>query len=119
MLQRRVLQPTREAGSVLIVALLLMVLLSLLGVTLLTLAGTEQSVAYNALWSEGSLMAAEAGVNRGINQISANADASAMRFPDSDSPGASIGIGPAYAYRSGKKAARNQLTSSALSRAVA
>ena len=48
-------------------------------------------------------MAAEGGVNRGVNQISANADASAARFPDSDDPNASIGIGPAYAYRSGKK----------------
>ena len=80
----------------LIVALLLMVLLSLLGVTLLTLSATEHSVAYNGLWSEGAMMAAEAGVNRGVNQISANADASVAVINDT-------GIGPVYNYRSGKK----------------
>ena len=96
MFHRQVLQPKREAGSVLIVALLLMVLLSLLGVTLLTLSATEHSVSYNALWSEGAMMAAEAGVNQGVNNLSANADASVAVINDT-------GIGPVYNYRSGKK----------------
>jgi Tfp pilus assembly protein PilX len=70
MQRRRCSLARREAGSVLIIGLLLMVLLSLLGITLLTVAATEHSVAYNGLWSEGALHAAEAGVNRGLNHTS-------------------------------------------------
>jgi Tfp pilus assembly protein PilX len=96
MRHRRVLQSRREAGSVLVVALLLMVLLSLLGVTLLTVAATEHTVAFNGLWSEGALTAAEGGVNRGLNQLSANAQTSLQAVPNT-------AIGAAYAYRSGHK----------------
>lgn len=98
MRHRRVLHSRREAGSVLVVALLLMVLLSLLGVTLLTVAATEHTVAFNGLWSEGALTAAEGGVNRGLNQLSANAQTSLQAVP-------STAIGAAYAYRSGRKTA--------------
>ena len=100
MRQRRVLHGRRETGSVLIIGLLLMVLLSLLGVTLLTVAATEHSVAFNALWSEGSLAAAEAGVNRGLNQISANAQTSIQAI-------ANTGIANTYNYRSGRKTDAN------------
>ncbi len=86
----------RESGSVLIIALLLMVLLSLLGVTLLTVAATEHGVAYNGHWSEGALHAAEAGVNRGLNQLTANAQTSIQAI-------ASTGIGIVYTYRSGHR----------------
>jgi hypothetical protein len=86
----------REAGSVLIIALLLMVLLSLLGITLLTVAATEHSVAYNGLWSEGALYAADAGVSRGLNQLSANAQAATQAI-------ANTGIGLVYSYRSGRR----------------
>jgi Tfp pilus assembly protein PilX len=73
-----------------------MVLLSLLGVTLLTVAATEHSVAFNALWSEGSLSAAEAGVHRGLNQLSANAQNSMQVI-------ANTAIANTYNYRSGRK----------------
>jgi len=96
MRHRRVLHPRREAGSVLVIALLLMVLLSLLGVTLLTVAATEHTVAFNSLWSEGALTAAEGGVNRGLNQLTANAETSLQAIPNS-------AIGPAYNFRSGHK----------------
>jgi Tfp pilus assembly protein PilX len=96
MRHKRFLHPRREAGSVLVIALLLMVLLSLLGVTLLTVAATEHTVAFNGLWSEGALMAAEAGVNRGLNQLTANAEASLQAVPDT-------GIALAYNFRSGHR----------------
>src|SRR5512144_2034356 len=101
MRQRRVLHPRQEAGSVLVVALLLMVLLSLLGITLLTVAATEHTVAYNSLWSEGSLMAAEAGVNVGLNQLSANVTTSTQAIPLTQIPDAAQGP---YQYRSGTRA---------------
>lgn len=89
----------RETGSILVVALLLMVLLSLLGITLLTVAATEHTVAYNGLWSEGALMAAEGGVNVGINQLSANVDTSVQAIPVTRIPDAQ---GP-YQFRSGTR----------------
>jgi Tfp pilus assembly protein PilX len=95
----RVRNSKRERGSVLVVALLLMVLLSLLGITLLTVAATEHTVAYNGLWSEGALMAAEGGVNVGINQLSANADTSVQAIPATRLPDAQ---GP-FQYRSGTR----------------
>jgi Tfp pilus assembly protein PilX len=93
---RRMLQSRREAGSVLIIALLLMILLSLLGVTLLTVATSEHSIAANSEWSEGALMAAEAGLNRGLNQLSANAQTSLAQINLTD-------IGSGYKYRSGPR----------------
>jgi len=96
MQRRRRTLARRESGSVLIIALLLMVLLSLLGVTLLTVAATEHGVAYNGHWSEGALHAADAGVNRGLNQLSANAQTSIQAI-------ANTGIGLVYNYRSGRR----------------
>jgi hypothetical protein len=93
---RRLLHAGRETGSVLMIALLLMILLSLLGVTLLSVAATEHSVAFNSLWSEGALMAAEAGVNRGLNQLSSNQAQSKAAVPDTP-----IGT---YSFRSGSRA---------------
>jgi Tfp pilus assembly protein PilX len=104
MRHRRALHAKREAGSVLVIALLLMVLLSLLGITLLTVAATEHSVAFNSLWSEGALMATEAGVNRGLNQLTANPDVSITRFPDCDAPCAPTTLAFGYTYRSGGRA---------------
>jgi hypothetical protein len=77
------------------IALLLIVLLSLLGVTMMTVAQTEHSMSSNTLWSEGALMAADAGVNVGINRLSANAQTSVTAV----SP-ATIGT---YTYRSGHR----------------
>jgi Tfp pilus assembly protein PilX len=96
MRHRQTLHPNCEAGSVLVIALLLMVLLSLLGVTLLTVAATEHTVAFNGLWSEGALTAAEAGVNRGLNQLNANAATSIQ-------PIATTSIASPYAFRSGHR----------------
>lgn len=96
MRHRRISDPDREEGSVLVIALLLMVLLSLLGITLLTVAATEHTVAFNGLWSEGALTAAEAGVNRGLNQLNANATTSIQ-------PIATTSIASAYAFRSGHR----------------
>jgi hypothetical protein len=93
---RQTLHPNREAGSVLVIALLLTVLLSLLGLTLLTVAATEHTVAFNGLWSEGALTAAEAGVNRGLNQLNANAAISIQ-------PIATTSIASPYAFRSGHR----------------
>jgi hypothetical protein len=79
-----------------------MVLLSILGITLLTVASTEHSLAYNAVWSEEALMAAEAGVNRGINQLGANAITSIVQIPV---VGVDVSLDAAgkFRYRSGKK----------------
>jgi hypothetical protein len=96
MRQRHVLQAKREAGTILVIALLLMVLLSLLGITLLTVAATEHSVAYNTLVSEGSLMAAEAGVNQGINNLAMDVELSTRVINDT-------AIGPIYSFRSGRR----------------
>jgi Tfp pilus assembly protein PilX len=91
-----------EEGSILVIALLLMVLLSLLGLTLLTVASTEYSIGYNALWSEGALSAADAGVNMGVNQIGANPTTSVLPInlrylPDT--------VNGPYNYRSGPRGA--------------
>jgi Tfp pilus assembly protein PilX len=85
-----------ETGSVLVVALLVMVAISLLGMALLTLSATEHNIAYNAVWSEGSFSAAEAGIHTGINQLSANAATSTPAI-------AATGIGGSYTYRSGRR----------------
>ncbi len=63
----------RETGSVLVFALIVMFLLSFLGLTLLTVAATEHSLALNAVWYDGALAAAEAGLNQGMDQLSPNA----------------------------------------------
>jgi Tfp pilus assembly protein PilX len=63
------------------IALFVMIVLSLLGVALLTLSGTESNIAYNALWSEGAFAAAEAGIQTGLSQLSANAATSVTAIP--------------------------------------
>ena len=89
-----------QRGSVIMIALLVMVVLSLLGVALLTLSGTEHNIAYNALWSEGALAAADAGVQTGLNQLSANSTTSTAAIPVT-----AIGTGTyTYQFRSGHRA---------------
>jgi Tfp pilus assembly protein PilX len=87
-----------EEGSILVIALLLLVLLSLLGLTLLTVASTEYSIAYNTLWSEGALAAADAGANMGVNQLGANPTTSVAAIAATNLPTTP------YNYRSGTKA---------------
>ena len=89
-------QSDRQEGSILVIVLLLMTLLSLLGITLLTVASTEHSLAYNAVWSEAALMAAEAGVNKGISQVSPDPVASVAAIPTTT-------LATNYTYRSGKE----------------
>ncbi len=86
----------RARGSVMVIALLLMALLSLLGMTLLTVAGLGHGTAFNAIWSEGALFAADAGVQAGMNQLSANSTTSTQAIPITS-------IGGVYSFRSGRR----------------
>ena len=88
---------TGERGSVLMLTLLLMLVLTSLGFVILTLSLTEHGMASNGVWAEGAFAAAEAGVNVGVNQLSPNTAASVQPVP-------STGIGGSYAYRSGRRA---------------
>ncbi len=85
-----------EAGSVLMLALFVMVALSLLGLAMLTFSNVEHNMAYNGVWSEGAFAAAEAGVNVGISQISPNTATSTQAVPQAT-------IATSYTYRSGRK----------------
>ncbi len=78
---RRHARYRNQRGSVLMIALLVMIVLSLLGVALLTLSGTEHNIAYNALWSEGAFAAADAGIQTGLNQLSPNSTTSTAGDP--------------------------------------
>jgi Tfp pilus assembly protein PilX len=95
-MSRTILRSGRQRGSILIVALLVMVLLSLLGITLLTVAETEHNVAANAVWSEGALLAAEASLNTSLSQLSANAETSSTPVPLTT-------IAASYTFRSGPR----------------
>ena len=89
----------RDRGSVLMIALLVTVILSLLGIALLTLSGTESDIAYNQLWSEGAFTAAEAGVETALGQIGADTTTSMQAVPVT-----AIGTGTyTYQFRSGHK----------------
>jgi hypothetical protein len=85
-----------EKGSVMLVALFVMVILSLLGAVFLNLSNTESYVAYNALWQEGAFYAAEAGVQSGLDQLSPNVTTSTAAI-------ASTAIGGSYNYRTGRR----------------
>jgi Tfp pilus assembly protein PilX len=73
-----------------------LLVLSLLGLVLLSSSNTESRVAVNGLWSEGAFNAAEAGVHRGIDQLSSNSAASLQAVP-------LTAIGDSYSYRSGRR----------------
>ncbi len=100
MRHRRNIRSNRERGSVLVVAILVMMVLSFIGMAMMTLSVTEHSMAYNAVWGEGAFAAAEAGINVGINQLSANATTSTKQIP---ATGTSVTIASGYTYRSGGK----------------
>lgn len=104
MRRRVVLSPGGPPGSIMVIALLLMALLSLLGMTLLTVAGLGHSTAFNAIWSEGALFAADAGIQTGINQLSPNPATSTQAIPNDGTPSVSIGTGTyTFAFRSGRR----------------
>jgi len=93
-----------EAGSVAVIAILIMALLSLLGTTLLMMSLTENTIASNDLSTEGAFQAAEAGLNVALDQLGTNTAASTAAIPVT-------GIGPlcpsslasCYSYRSGRR----------------
>jgi hypothetical protein len=86
------------------IALFVMIVLSLLGVALLTLSGTESNISYNALWSEGTFAAAEAGIQTGLSQLSANASTSILKIPNDGTNYLTIGAGTyTYQYWSGHR----------------
>lgn len=87
-----------EAGSIFMVVLLAVVVLSALGATLLTISVTESTYAYRDLWSEGSFWAAEAGIQTGIDQLSINTATSTQAIPVTTIP-----AGGDYNYRSGRR----------------
>ncbi len=91
------LRPTRSTGSVLLVALLTMFVLSILGSAFLGISLTENNITYNAIYSEGAFTAAEAGIQTGVAQLSANTTTSAQPIP-------STTFASTYNYQSGHRA---------------
>jgi len=81
-----------EGGMVLVLSLLAMVVLSLLGVALLTMSGSETFVSYRTVYREGAFYSAEGGIHIGIDQVSANTVTSTQAIPLTT-------IGGNYTYR--------------------
>lgn len=96
MLGRAQTRARSERGVVLMVALFVMITLSLLGIALVTLSGVESNIAHNAIWSEGTFVAAEAGIQAGMNQLSPNPGTATQAIPVT-------AIGGDYQYRSGRR----------------
>src|SRR3972149_4473881 len=86
-----------QSGSVLLLSLLALVVLSLLGAALLTMSGSETCVSARIVYREGAFYAAEAGVHTGLDRLSMNTAASTQAIPVTN-------IGDWYAYRSGRRA---------------
>src|SRR3970040_12022 len=86
-----------QSGSVLLLSLLAMVVLSLLGSALLTMSGSETFVSARIVYREGAFYAAEAGVHTGLDRLSMNTATSTQAIPVTN-------IGGWYAYRSGRRA---------------
>lgn len=87
-----------ETGSVLLLTLIAITVLSLLGAGLLTMSQTETFVSFRSVYREGAFYAAEGGIHVGLDQLSANRVTSTQ-------PIAVTGIGGDYSYRSGPKGA--------------
>ncbi|MEE9522618.1 MAG: pilus assembly PilX N-terminal domain-containing protein [candidate division NC10 bacterium] len=85
-----------EGGMVLVLSLLAMVVLSLLGVALLTMSGSETFVSYRTVYREGAFYSAEGGIHIGLDQLSANTATSTQAIPLTT-------IGGNYTYRSGRR----------------
>ena len=80
----------------LLMAMFILIILSLLGFVLLTFSSMESSVASNGLWAEGAFNAAESGVQKGMDQISAVPTTSIVAIPVTT-------IATSYSYRSGRR----------------
>jgi Tfp pilus assembly protein PilX len=92
-----------EAGSVAVIAILIMALLSILGTTLLMMSLTENTIATNDISSEGAFHAAEAGLNLALNQLGPNTAASVAAVPVTGIGPNCAPLVPCYSYRSGKR----------------
>ncbi len=90
------LRPARTRGSVLLVALLTMLVLSILGSAFISISLTENNITYNAISSEGAFTAAEAGIQVGVAQLSANTTTSAQAIPTTN-------FATGYTYQSGRR----------------
>ena len=88
--------PGSEKGSVLLMSMFVLIILSLLGLVLLTSSNMETGIAANGLFAEGSFNASEAGVQRGIDQLSAIQATSIQAIPVTT-------IGGSFSYRSGRR----------------
>ena len=87
-----------DRGSILMIAMFIMLVLSLLGSALLSLSSIEHNMAYNGLWAEGAFSAAEAGIQTGLNQLSPNPAGATQAIPVT-----AIGTGIyTYQFRSGQ-----------------
>ena len=91
------LRPTQPTGSVLLVALLTLFVLSILGSAFLGISLTENNITFNAIYSEGAFTAAEAGAQAGMAQLSANPTTSVQAIP-------STTFATTYTYQSGHRA---------------
>ena len=85
-----------ERGTILVVALMVMVLLFLLGTTLLGVSGDEKIIAANDEWAESTFFAAEAATQEALNQVTdANVEAP---------PAVAVTtINQRYTFRSGRR----------------
>jgi hypothetical protein len=85
---------SRERGTIMVFALLVIFLLSLLGLTFLNLSAVESTLANNDMLYEGAQAAAEASVDTSIDQLSGNAATSLQAIPVTQLAGV-------FSYRSG------------------
>ena len=87
----------RDCGSVRMVALFVMIVLSVFGVAQASFSGTESNIGFNQPWPDASFAAADAGMRIGLKQLSANAAISGQAIAVT-----AIGTGAfAYQFRSG------------------
>lgn len=85
-----------ERGTVLVVALFVLILLFVLGMSILTMSVAEGGIASNDVSTEGAFYAAEAGVQSAIAQVGANPTTSIQAIPLST-------LSNGYSFRSGRK----------------
>jgi len=85
-----------ERGSVLVISLFVISVLTLLGIALATVSSTDTAVAKNEVAFEGSFYAAEAGLHTALAQLSDDVSASIAAIADTD-------LNDDYSFRSGGK----------------
>jgi len=87
--------PRRERGAVLVMALFVILILSIAAIALSGIASTDTAIAVSDVRQEGAFYAAESGMSTGIEQLSANINASIAAIPVTN-------IGTGYTFRSGR-----------------